>query len=135
MGRQSHPEYTLRYLYSNYKTSSEFKERYKINQTIGEGGQALVKEGVDLLTDKEVAMKIFKKRRLNLFGLSSAYLESSLTKQLGHPNILKRKAFYEDNDYVCIVFELMASDLRQFLIEHEAPMSEIVIKEIFYQMV
>lgn len=81
-----------------------------------------------------MALKIFKKRKLNFFGLNSAHLEHSIVKELDHANILGCKGFYEDSDYLCIVSDLMSSDLRALLVELEAPMTENQIRVIFKQM-
>ena len=90
---------------------------------------------MDLQTDEAVALKIFKKKDMNLFTLTAAHLEYSLSQHIDHENILRTKGYFEDTDYVIIVFELMSSDLRSLLIELDAPLTEQQIKEIFYQMV
>ena len=98
------------------------------------GGQATVKEAIDGLDDDAVALKIFKKNKMNLFGLNAAYFEHSLANELNHDNILKSKGYFEDNEYIVIIYELLSSDLRSLLVELEAPLDESQIKDIFYQM-
>ena len=50
---------------SNYKSTDEFKNRFKIKQEIGIGGQGQIKLAHDNATDDDVALKIFKKRKMN----------------------------------------------------------------------
>lgn len=134
VGEKSSEEFKLSFMESNFKSSDDFKSSFRIKQTIGVGGQAHVKEALDTKSKEKVALKIFKKRKLNFFGLNSAHFEYSIVKELDHPNILSSKGFYEDSDYLCIVSELMSSDLRALLVELEAPMTETQIKYIFRQM-
>lgn len=81
-----------------------------------------------------MALKIFKKRKMNFFGLNSAHFEHSLVKSLSHTNIISIKGYYEDSDYLCIIQELMSSDLRALIVELNDPLEEVQIKEIFCQM-
>ena len=46
---------------SEYPSRDEFTKRYQVNGTIGYGGQACVKEAIDMRTKEAVALKIFKK--------------------------------------------------------------------------
>ena len=55
-------------------------------------------------------------------------------KSLDHPNIVKAEGYYEDNDYVIIVMEIMAFDLRNLLLKVDIVIDESLIKDIFYQM-
>ena len=116
---------------SDFKTCNEFKKRFKIKSTIGFGGQAHVKEAFDLDKGENVALKILKKKDMNLFGLNAAYLEHSLVKTFDHENILASKAYFEDNEYVIIVSQLMSSDMRDMIVELNSPISECQIKIIF----
>ena len=94
-----------------------------------------MKEAIDRKNDDPVALKIFKKKDMNLFSLTAAHFEYSLATTFDHDNILRTKGYFEDTDYVIIIFELMSSDLRSLLVELDAPLTEQQIKEIFYQMV
>ena len=80
-------------------------------------------------TNEAVALKIFKKKSMSLFALNSANYEHSIMKQFDHPNILKTKSYFEDTEYIIIVYELLSSDLRALLVELQAPLAEIQIKD------
>ena len=84
--------------------------------------------------DDVAALKIFRKRNMNLFALNAAHFEHFIMKSLDHENILSCKGYFEDNDYIIIIYELMSSDLRSLLVELDAPLSEPQVKKIFHQM-
>lgn len=69
-------------------------------------------------------MKIFKKRKMNLFALDSAHFESTVVQSLHHKNIIKTKGFFEDTDHIIIIYDLLSMDLRALLVELEGPMAE-----------
>ena len=127
-------EYQINFVESEYPSRNEFTKRYQVISTIGFGGQARVKEAFDVITKETVALKIFKKNSMSLFALNAANYEHSIMKQFDHPNILKTKAYFEDTEYLIIVYELLSSDLRALLVELKAPLAEIQIKDMFYQM-
>lgn len=53
----------------------------------------------------------------------------------GHPSILKYVAYFEDSEYLCIVTELMSTDLRELLCQLDQRLSEEQIKRLFHQVV
>ena len=114
------PEFTISYNASDIKSCHELKKRYQIHKTIGQGGQASVKEAIDVEMDDTVAMKVFRKKNMNLFAHNAAYFEHSTTKKLDHENIIKTKGFFEDADFIIIFYELLSSDLRSLLVELDA---------------
>ena len=96
-------EFSIKFKVSDYKSCDDLMGRYRVLSTIGEGGQAIVKEGVDEETGESVALKIFKKRNMNFFGLNAAHFEYSVMDSLlDHDNILKTKCYFEDCDYIII---------------------------------
>ena len=56
-------------------------------------------------------------------------------QKLDHPCIIKLNDWYEANDYMCLVMELMVDDVRSILQIHQGPMDEIVSRSVFKQMV
>lgn len=73
-----------------------------------------------MIEQDPVALKIFKKETMSLFALNAAYQEFNIMKRIDHDNILKVKGFYEDNEHMVIIYELMSSDLRSLLVELDA---------------
>lgn len=102
---------------------------------IGIGGQAQVSEAIDQLTGTSVAVKIFKKRKMSFNDLYQAYSEYNVVRQLNHPSILAPISYFESKQYICVVFDLMASDVRGLLSECDEQLQEEQIRVIFRQMV
>ena len=71
------------------------------------------------MNGETVAVKVYKKKNMNIFALNSAYFEHSMMKDLDHPNILKSTSYFEDANYIAIVQELMSADLRTILVHHQ----------------
>ena len=125
-------EFTLTYTDSKFKSKADFIKRYEIKNTIGEGGQAYVKQAFDSVELEYVALKIFKKEQMNLFAVNAANLEYNIMNSLGHDNILKSKCYFEDSEYIIIVNELLSTDLKSLLQTMQAPLTEDYIKTIFH---
>lgn len=53
-------------------------DKFEIKDSIGKGGQARVKDAIDVTSGEQVALKIFRKKTMNLFALSSAHMEHSI---------------------------------------------------------
>ena len=54
---------------------------------------------------------------MSFLTLDAAHKEHQVIKNLSHPNIIEAKDFFEDNDYLVIINELMSSDIRSMLVE------------------
>jgi len=59
---------------------------------------------------------------MSLFGLNAAHNEYAIMNKMSHDNILKTLDFFEDSEYIIIVYELMISDLRAILLELKCPL-------------
>ena len=64
-------------------------EKYCIEKTIGSGAFAKVKLAKHIRTHESVAIKIFKKSKLQPDDFVRIHKEIELTKKLNHPNIIK----------------------------------------------
>lgn len=72
---------------------------------------------------------------MDVFSLDAAYFEKSLMDQLGsHGNISCCEAFYEDNEYILTVSELMEKDMRDVINDLNKPLKEQHAKNIVYQI-
>ena len=83
-----------------------------------------MQEAVDEVTGTSVAVKIFKKRKMSMKDLCMAYTEYNLMKQTNHDSILAPLMYFECTRYICIVYELLASDLRALLSEFSQSLNE-----------
>lgn len=61
---------------------------------------------------RHVAIKFFRKKFMTQNSKMAARLERRLLKKMNHPNIISYYDDYEDINYIGIVMELMANDLR-----------------------
>lgn len=105
---------------------------------IGRGGQAYVKEAIDLQSHQHVAIKIYKKSKMTLDDLNAAHAENQITKNLESSSLLRRIGFFEDTQYLCIIFELMQLNLRRLLSRENLTkdvLEEANICRMFHQMV
>ena len=55
-------------------------------------------------------------------------------ENLNHPCVTKLNDFYEDSQQIYIVMDLMLSDMRDLMIEVNAPIKELDARSIFYHM-
>ena len=100
---------------SNYQSQQNFKQRYIIKSAIGRGAQALVKKAIDRESQTKVAIKVFKKSMMDFEAHQQAQNENIFLQSLDHPCILNQVDYFEDSEYVCIVTELMATNMNTFL--------------------
>ena len=123
---------------SDYVSLKTFKQRFHVLSEIGRGGQAYVKEAVDLQNNQHVALKIYKKSKMTLTNLNQAHFENDITRTFDDPTILKNIGYFEDQEYICIIFELMHTNLRHLLSQEnlrEDILSEYNVCRMFAKMV
>lgn len=77
---------------------------------------------------------MFRKRKMGFLGWESAYFENNIMRRLEHPSILRVKTFFEDEDYMCIVNELMVADMTDVLNQLDDGVQEANVKSMFAQM-
>lgn len=63
------PEFTVKYVQSEFSSKSTFRQKFKAQKDIGLGGQAKIKQAIDLETREAVALKIFKKSKMTFIAL------------------------------------------------------------------
>ena len=67
--------------------------------------------------------------------MEAAYLEKNLMETLDSPYILKSICCFEDNNYFCLVTDLMHGDVRTYLNCLDTLLDEVRVKKYFRQMV
>jgi serine/threonine-protein kinase len=91
--------------------------QYRILSELGSGGMGVVYRALDLLLEREVALK----RLRSEYAASSSVMdrfrkEAQLQAKLNHPNIAQLYTLVQDGDSLCIVMELVdGTVLRQFM--------------------
>lgn len=53
---------------------------------------------------------------------------------LDHINIIELVDSYEDDEYICLVMDLMAGDLRNIMVSCDQPFDEDTTKKLFHQI-
>lgn len=88
------------------KLGNEYKLRnYFILKTIGRGSTGVVHYGVDAETGKSLAMKIISKVSMSASQLERVKRETTILKQLEHPNIAALLNFVETPTQLTILME------------------------------
>jgi serine/threonine-protein kinase len=91
--------------------------QYRVLSELGTGGMGVVYRAVDLLLEREVAIK----RLRSEYAASPSVLdrfrkEAQLQAKLNHPNIAQLYTLLQDGDSLCIVMELIdGTVLRNFM--------------------
>lgn len=68
---------------------------------------------------------------MNLQSLNSAHSEYDIMQKLDHARIIQIKGFFEDCNYVIMVYELMTGDMRALLSEIGGHITEQTSRSIF----
>ncbi|KAF4117140.1 MAP kinase-interacting serine/threonine-protein kinase 2a [Onychostoma macrolepis] len=114
--------------------SGRFEDVYKLqNEILGEGAYAVVQTCINLITNKEYAVKIIEKRPGH--SRSRVFREVEMLYQCqGHRNILELVEYFEEEDKFYLVFEKLRGGSilthihrRQHFNEQEA---SIVVQDI-----
>ena len=96
--------------------------RYRLIQRIGAGGQATVYSAEDTLLRRLVAVKVMNQLVSSDHQYAETVLEEArFASQLAHRNIAAVYDFIQEQDYVCIVMELIDNSVDKE-IEKMAPM-------------
>ena len=76
------------------KINDVIDDRYKILKVLGEGGMAIVYLANDIITNKEVAVKIIKEETMkNPLNLTRFEREARAAASLNHQNIVKAVSY------------------------------------------
>ncbi len=102
----------------------KLNERYQLLTCIGSGGMAVVYKGVDVLLERQVAVKILRRR----FASDPEFLErfqreARAAANLDHPNIVTVFDVGMDDDRHYIVMEFVDGQDLKSLIRQKGPLS------------
>jgi hypothetical protein len=93
----------------------DIKLEYEILNTLGEGGFAKVKLGINKQTGSKCAIKVLDKSKLTTEDLERVITERDILKHCNHRNIVSYIDSYEDKDYIYLIMEYMEFDLINYL--------------------
>jgi tetratricopeptide (TPR) repeat protein len=84
-----------------------FRERYRIDEQLGQGGMGIVYRGHDLLLNRTVAVKVLSNSSLGTIGKARLLSEAQSAARLNHPNIVTIYDAGEVDGLPFIVMELV----------------------------
>lgn len=126
----------------SYKVREQPKmvHQYILGEILGEGSYAKVREAVDSITSRRVAIKILKKRHLKKIpgGENSVKKEINVLKKLHHQHIVELLEFFtiDEKEKMYIVLEYVGGGTLQGLVER-APDGKLPLRQaqaIFRQL-
>lgn len=117
---------------------------YQIIRTIGSGSTGKVKLGVNLRTQKKVAIKIISRKYIHDSGKKSKETPASRKRRIlreaailnlaHHPNIVRLYDLYITEEYYCMVFEYVdGAQMLDFII-NQGKMKESQAQKFFSQL-
>ena len=94
------------------------KDQYKILNKIGCGLTSTVKRVKERASGEFFAVKIFTKSKMNQYQIQCAEREASILESIEHANIIKLHKYFQDENYICVVTDLMQMTLLDYLNEY-----------------
>ncbi len=110
-----------------------FFDYYEMIDSIGEGSTSEVKLGKNHKTNEKVAIKIIRKEEISSEGLESVRNEIDILKFINHPNIIRFFDYFENSEYIFIVFEYISIGNLESFMESTA-LNETIVAKITYQI-
>jgi serine/threonine protein kinase len=91
--------------------------QYRVLSELGSGGMGVVYRAVDLLLEREVAIKRLRSEYASSTNVIERFRkEAQLQAKLNHPNIAQLYTLLQDGDSLCIVMEFIdGTVLREFM--------------------
>lgn len=80
-------------------------EDFEMRRLLYHTPSTYVVHAVDRVSKIEVALKMYKRRKLNTFNLNQVAREIKIHSQLNHPNVLQFYASFDDGRYITLVLE------------------------------
>ena len=109
---------------------------YKINiDTIGSGSFGEVRKAKHLTTNETRAIKIISKKECSYIEQIRIMEEIEILKHLDHPNIVKIYEFFEDDNFMYIVMELISGGELFELISNDHHFNEKKAATIFKSII
>ena len=114
---------------------SDLNSLYEVKGELGSGKFALVRLGVNKLTQERVAIKILAKEDMSPFSLEQIKTEIEILKIANHPHIIRLFDVFENIDYIYIIMEYCSGgDLFSYLENRKFIIPEKRAAEIIEQL-
>ncbi|HVF92672.1 MAG TPA: protein kinase, partial [Blastocatellia bacterium] len=96
---------------------------YKITETLGEGGMGAVFKGVDLMLEREVAIKMLRPELSRQPQLVERFRSEAVTlAKLNHPNIATLHSFFRQSEDFFMVMEFVRGETLDSIITRSGAM-------------
>jgi calcium/calmodulin-dependent protein kinase I len=92
---------------NNQGFKQNFKDKYRVDKKLGEGGFAVVHLAFDKETACKVAVKIVTRRNLDAKDERALDLEYQILHKLSHPNIVSAYDYFKESDNLYVVLEYL----------------------------
>ncbi|HEX8491885.1 MAG TPA: bifunctional serine/threonine-protein kinase/formylglycine-generating enzyme family protein [Pyrinomonadaceae bacterium] len=108
---------------------------YKIIEKIGEGGMGAVFKGVDMMLEREVAVKVLRPELASQPQVVERFRSEAVTlAKLNHPNVAILYSFFRQSSYFFMVLEYVKGQTLDKIIEARGAMSCEQAIPLFCQM-
>jgi serine/threonine protein kinase len=108
---------------------------YKVVEKIGEGGMGAVYKGIDLMLEREVAIKVLKPELASQPLVVERFRSEAVTlAKLNHPNIATLFAFFRQGDFFFMVLEYVNGTTLDRIVEARGAMTCEQAIPLFCQM-
>ncbi|KAI5697306.1 hypothetical protein M8J75_008390 [Diaphorina citri] len=109
---------------------------YDLEETLGRGHFAVVKLARHVFTGEKVAVKVIDKTKLDPVSQDHLYQEVRCMKLVQHPNVVRLYEVIDTNSKLYLILELGdGGDLYDYIMKHDAGLSETYAREYFAQIV
>jgi len=96
---------------------------YKVTEKLGEGGMGTVFKGIDVMLDREVAIKMLRPELARQAQIVERFRSEAVTlAKLNHPNIATLYSFQRQNDDFFMVMEYVTGESLDDLIRRKGAM-------------
>ena len=109
-------------------------ERYSSVRTLGSGSDGSVARAVERATGKAVAIKTINGKFWSFEDLLRLR-EVRVLQHVRHPHIVLLKEVIRQNDNAYLIFEVMDSNLHEWLRAQSAPLAEDAVRNLMYRLV
>ncbi|KAK5642127.1 hypothetical protein RI129_008294 [Pyrocoelia pectoralis] len=109
---------------------------YDLEETLGRGHFAVVKLAKHVFTGEKVAVKVIDKSKLDEVSKAHLFQEVRCMKLVQHPNVVRLYEVIDTATKLYLILELGdGGDLYDYIMRHEAGLSEQLARDYFYQIV
>ncbi|CAF3888455.1 unnamed protein product [Rotaria sordida] len=108
---------------------------YTLGETIGKGHFAVVKIARHIFTQKEVAVKVIDKTKLDEISKTHLFQEVKCMKLVQHPNVVRLYEVIDTPNKLCLILEFAdGGDMYDYIIKHANGLNESLARRYFRQI-